>query len=209
MKKCPVCCCEMKPVHKMKGKLNTANVVNSLNDKVNRADLILYQCPSCSHGAIDNFLDDEFYTDFSVALGGNIVDDAAINQRSLLFEPMIEFIANNSPNTDSILEIGSGCGYLLKSAKNKYSKVVGVEPSKTEYDVSVKVAADCEIRNGFFSSSLGLKEKFSAFIATMVFEHIPDIRDAMKYAYSLLIDKGVGFVTVPNGQRMFMGGVLL
>lgn len=206
MKKCPICGFEMQEIQTLFGKLNTANVVNNYSDKVNRADLIIYKCPVCNHGAINNYLDDEFYTDFSVALGGDADNEAAINQRSKQFEPIIDFMVDKSPNVDSILEIGSGCGYLLKAAKKKYLKVLGVEPSKTEYDISVKVAPDVKIVNDFFSPKLGLKEQFSAFIATMVFEHIPDVTVAMEYAYNLLIDNGIGFITVPNGQRSFFGG---
>ena len=205
MKKCPICDSTMNEVQELKGKLNTANVVSSLEDKVNRTNLMIYKCPKCNHGVIDNFLDDEFYTDFSVALGDDI-DEAAVNQRSQKFDSMIEFLAEKSPNCDGIIEIGSGCGYLLNAAKKKFVRVLGVEPSKTEYDISVKVAPNCEIINDFFGSNLDINENFSAFIATMVFEHIPDVVDAMKYVYDLLIDGGVGFITVPNGQRAFRGG---
>lgn len=205
MRKCPVCGAEMKEVEILTGKLNTANVVRDSAEKVNRADLTLYKCPECEHGAIDNFLSDEFYTDFSVALG-DIDNEAAVNQRSKQFDPIIDFMVQNSPNTDSILEIGSGCGYLLRAAKRKYINILGVEPSKIEYDISVNVAPDVKIINDFFSPELGLKGKFSAFVATMVFEHIPDVAAVMKYAYDLLINDGVGFITVPNGQRTFSGG---
>lgn len=206
MKKCPICGSEMQEIQTLFKKLNTANVVNDYSDKVNRTDLTIYKCPACNHGAIDDFLDDEFYTDFSVALGGDATNELKADQRSKQFEPIIDFLAENSPNTDSILEIGSGCGYLLKAAKKKYLNVLGVEPSKTEYDISVNVSPDVKIINDFFGPALNLKEKFSAFVATMVFEHIPDVATTMGYAYDLLIDNGVGFITVPNGQRTFLGG---
>lgn len=206
MKRCPICGAEMKEVEILTGKLNTPNVVNDSTLKVNRADLTVYRCPVCEHGAIDNFLDEEFYYDFSVALGGEADDDAAVNQRSKQFEPMIDFMAEYSPNTDRLLEIGSGCGYLLNASKRKFMNALGVEPSKAEYDISTKVAPECDIINDFFNSGLEIKDKFSAFIATMVFEHIPDVVDAINYAHDLLVEDGVGFITVPNGQRAFLGG---
>lgn len=208
-KKCPVCGTEMKSIEILKNKLNTANVVEDWSIKVNRADLDIYKCPVCEHGAIDNFLDKEFYTDFSVALGGDIDNVAAINQRSKQFGPMIQFMSDNAPDTESLLEIGSGCGYLLNAAKNKFTKILGVEPSKVEYEISKQVASGCEVINDFFSSALNIKNRFSAFIATMVFEHIPDIGDAIRYAYDVLKDDGIGFITVPNGQRAFRGGVTM
>lgn len=206
MKKCPVCGETMRKVETLARKLNTANVVDDCAVKVNRADLTVYKCPACEHGAIDDFLDEEFYADFSVALGGDVNDEAAVNQRSRQFDSMIGFMAERSPDTDSFLEIGSGCGYLLKAAKRRFSYVLGIEPSKTEYEVSTKIAPECNIINDFFYSGLGIKDKFSAFMATMVFEHIPNVVDAIRYAYELLVEGGVGFITVPNGQRSFSGG---
>lgn len=202
---CPICGNEMMMKEVLKNKRNTSNVVDDYKiDK--RTDLKFYCCPVCGHGSINNVLDDGFYQDFSVALVGT--DDETINNyRASKYKPFIERLVQLAPDTDSIFEIGSGCGYLLKAAREKFNHVLGIEPSKKEYAVSKDIAPNCEVINNFFAPSLEIEGEYSAFVSTMAFEHIPNVRESMQYAFDLLKYGGVGLIQVPNGQRTANQGV--
>ncbi len=205
-RKCPVCGAITSAYEVLPNKINTANVVRSFNANVNLVDLTFYHCDQCGHGFIDNFLDSEFYEDFSVAMIGlKEGDKPIVDSRAAEFERMIAMLKDVSDDMESLLEIGSGGGYLLLEAKKHYRTVMGVEPSKKETEVAR--AKGLNIINDFFSPSLNIKERFSAFISTMVFEHIPDVRESMLYAYELLKEGGAGVIQVPNGQRTFFGKV--
>lgn len=205
--KCPICESGMVLKEILKDKRNTSNVVSDyFIDK--RDDLKFYCCPVCGHGRINDILEDGFYQDFSVALVGTD-DEAANNYRASKYKPFIERLAKLAPDTDSILEIGSGCGYLLKAAKERFTKVLGVEPSETEYKVSKEIAPNCEIRNEFFTPSLKLEKNFSAFVATMVFEHLPDVRESMQYSFDVLKNGGGGAHTGSEWTENRQSGRLL
>lgn len=203
--KCPICGENMNLKEVLRNKRNTSNVVQDYNtDK--RDDLGFYVCPVCDHGRINDVLDEGFYQDFSVALVGTD-DEATNNYRASKYKPFVEKLAKLAPDTDSIFEIGSGCGYLLKAAMEKFSKVLGVEPSEKEYEVSTEIAKGCMVINDFFMPSLNLERGYSAFVATMVFEHLPDPKESMLYSYEILKNGGVGLIQVPNGQRTVNQGV--
>ncbi len=206
VRKCPVCGAETSVFEMLPNKINTANVVRSFDAKVSLVDLAFYHCDQCCHGFIDNYLDSEFYEEFSVAMIGlKEGDKPIVDSRAAEFERLIAKLKQVGKDTASLLEIGSGGGYLLQEARKHYKKVLGVEPSKKETEVAR--AKGLEIINDFFSPKLAIKERFSAFISTMVFEHIPDVQEAMLYAYDLLAEGGVGIVQVPNGQRTFCGKI--
>lgn len=205
-KMCPVCGTMTKVFEILPHKINTANVVRAFNTNVSVVDLPFYHCEQCGHGFIENFLDSEFYEDFSVAMIGlKEGDKPIVDSRAAEFERMITALKNVNKDTEALLEIGSGGGYLLLEAAKHYKAVLGVEPSKKETEVAR--AKGLNIINDFFSPALNIKERFSAFISTMVFEHIPDVRESMCYAYDLLKEGGAGIVQVPNGQRTFLGKV--
>lgn len=189
-KECPVCKARMDQKEVFRDKLNTSNVVDDYQF-MKRSDFVFYQCPVCGHGVIQDVLDQGFYTDFSVALVG-ADDKAASNYRAAKYRPFVQKLAELAVDTDRIVEIGSGCGYLLKAAKEKFTQVLGVEPSGRECAVSRDIAPDCEIINDYFSPSLCLEKNVSAFAATMVFEHLPNIKEAMSYSFEFLKNGGGG-----------------
>lgn len=202
--RCPVCNNRMLKKENLKEKTNTPNVLSEIGENVQGVDLQLYQCPYCGHGTIDNILSENFYEEFTVA-----IDDKQVfsdtNVRNARFEKFLTRLIEIGKNRNSLLEVGSGYGCLLKTAMDFYKNVVGVEPSKLEAEIAKKMGLT--IICDYFTSEIVFEKQFSAFISTMVFEHLPNPREAIKHIYDNLEYDGVGMIQVPNGQRAFSNGI--
>lgn len=196
--KCPICNNAMFERECLKEKTNTPNILKESGRNINGISLQFYQCPVCLHGAIENILSKDFYEEFTVATDNkNNLSDT--NIRNIQFETFLEKLSKIGKSRDSLLEIGSGCGYLLKTATSYYKTVVGVEPSKREAEVAKKMGLT--IICDYFTPEINFERQFSAFISTMVFEHLPNPKVAIKHIYDNLEYNGVGMIQVPNGQR--------
>jgi cyclopropane fatty-acyl-phospholipid synthase-like methyltransferase len=182
-------------------KTNTPNVMKNYVKDVAKCDITFYRCPNCSHGYIENILAEDFYEEFTVALDDK-TDEHRENVRNAGFERIINRLLEiTGGDNESILEIGSGRGYLLKQALNHFEYGLGIEPSRVE----AKVAEDlgCDVLVDFFGRENKIDRKFSSFVSTMVFEHMPNPKEAISYAYDLLKDGGSGVIQVPNAQRTY------
>jgi len=186
---------------------NKTNVPNILKryEQVSKCTIPFYHCENCGHGYIENILSDNFYEEFTVALDDKS-DGFRDNIRNIGFNRIIDRLLEISHNdNDSILEIGAGRGYLLKQASKRYKYAFGVEPSKVEAAFAQSLGLNIMI--DFFGKHNNIERKFSAFVSTMVFEHLPDPKEAITYAYELLKDGGSGVIQVPNAQRTVVNKV--
>lgn len=202
--KCPICNEEMNLKEILKGKTNTPNILVNNEKNIEKVNIPFYVCSNCRHGMIENILNDDFYQEFSVAQ----IEETTLSKDSTrlkIFDKTIEKLKELNKDDESIIEIGSGCGYFLKRASEKYKYALGIEPSKTEAEFSKNMGLN--IKNCYFSKDLNLEIKFSAFACTMVLEHIPSPKDVLIYAYEILKEKGVGVIQVPNAQRTQINSV--
>jgi len=101
------------------------------------------------------------------------------------------------PGRRRLLDIGSGPGFFLKTAKNRGWNVMGIEPSRQA--AAHARGLGIEVAEGFFgakvASSLG---RFDAINLNNVLEHVPDPISILLAARQILEPGGVLCVGVPN-----------
>jgi 2-polyprenyl-3-methyl-5-hydroxy-6-metoxy-1,4-benzoquinol methylase len=101
-----------------------------------------------------------------------------------------------------LLDIGSGPGYFLRTAKARGWRVLGVEPSRQAVDCARRLGI--EVAEGFFNAETaeGLG-RFDAIQLNNVLEHVPDPATVLIAARELLESGGVLCVNVPNDYSSF------
>ncbi|MBF0275650.1 MAG: class I SAM-dependent methyltransferase [Nitrospinae bacterium] len=95
-----------------------------------------------------------------------------------------------------LLEIGIGHGDFLNGAKKQGFDVTGCETSKTIASY-VQKKYGVEVFNGYVED-FPKEREFDVIVLRHVLEHMPDPINSMKKIVSLLKDKGVLYIAVPN-----------
>jgi SAM-dependent methyltransferase len=106
------------------------------------------------------------------------------------------------PGRRRLLDIGSGPGFFLKTAKARGWRTLGVEPSRQAAKHARELGL--EVAEGFFNAETaqGLG-RFDAIQLNNVLEHVPDPANLLIVARSLLEPNGVLCVNVPNDYSPF------
>lgn len=202
--KCVICGCEMRKVESLK-KTNTPNIMKEYVKDVEQVAVSFYRCEFCGHGMIDDILSTDFYEEFTVAIDDNNQENRKNERTSGVDRIVNRLLEINNGEKESILEIGSGRGFLLNRAMDFFDYGLGVEPSRVEAEAAK--ALGLNILVDYFEPRLKIDRKFSSFVSTMVFEHLPNPKEAVVYAYELLKDGGSGLIQVPNAQRSYINKV--
>lgn len=96
----------------------------------------------------------------------------------------------------SVIDIGSGTGYLSKMLKEKGARdLYGVEPSEKNVQVSRKYFPDLEVQRGTLQT-LKVNRKFDIALAVLVFEHLEDPKKGLKKISRLLKKDGLLYLMV-------------
>jgi len=97
----------------------------------------------------------------------------------------------------SLLDIGAGIGQLLSLAKPYYEETQGIEVS----DTAIRIAKDkygLDLFRGTIETMVGYGKVFDNISLFHVLEHVPDPASLLRICYSLLSDRGVLIIAVPN-----------
>ncbi len=101
-----------------------------------------------------------------------------------------------------LLDVGSGPGFFLRTAKNRGWRTVGIEPSRQA--AAHARGLGLEIVEGFFgvetAAELG---RFDAISLNNVLEHVPDPVAVLRAARDILEPGGALCITVPNDFSPF------
>ncbi len=106
-----------------------------------------------------------------------------------------------------VLEIGVGVGdvitgFIAADSKRTYSLAVGTEFSKECLDISKEVSenqsVDVKFIQGGFSEAKDLSKSYDVIILSHVFEHIPDLNEALNQISGLLSEGGLLYIEVPG-----------
>jgi SAM-dependent methyltransferase len=101
------------------------------------------------------------------------------------------------PDRRRLLDIGSGPGFFLKTAKNRGWSVMGVEPSRQA--AAHARGLGLEVVEGFFGAKTAAQlGRFDAIHLNNMLEHVPDPIAILCEARAILEPGGVLCVGVPN-----------
>jgi len=114
------------------------------------------------------------------------------------FKDTLNLIEKYAPSGKRILEIGSNIGFTLNIAKENGYDVTGCELNDKCREIS-KLLWDIPVERDFFE----INEKFDIIVMCDVLEHLPDPNVALKKIHSLLNDKGLLFIQLPNRPSKF------
>jgi SAM-dependent methyltransferase len=106
------------------------------------------------------------------------------------------------PSRRSLLDIGSGPGFFLKTAQARGWNVKGIEPSRQA--AAHARALGVEVVEGFFNAdSAPMLGRFDVVHMNNVLEHIPDPIALVTLARDLLNPGGIVCINVPNDFSPF------
>jgi 2-polyprenyl-3-methyl-5-hydroxy-6-metoxy-1,4-benzoquinol methylase len=111
------------------------------------------------------------------------------------YKDTLNLIEKCAPPGKKILEIGSNIGFTLNIAKNNGYDVTGCELNDKCRELS-KLLWDIPVERDFFE----INKKFDIIVMCDVLEHLPAPDIALEKIYSLLNDKGLLFIQLPNRQ---------
>lgn len=162
---------------------------NPFIDKGVNIDMFL--CDDCNHFQIEYINNKDYYDEYIMIPHAESIYSFRERQINELF--------NLNSDSVSFIEIGCGDGGFLSHAAKKYKKVVGNEPSKIYSSLTKEKGFECI--DDYITSEFIVTEKFDAFCAKQVFEHLPNPVDVLLKINDLLNEGGVGFIEIPNGAK--------
>ena len=144
----------------------------------------------------ENYYAGEKPTFFSHAAEDQASGELAQTDRLEIFERSLP------PSQRRLLDIGSGPGFFLKTAKSRGWRVLGIEPSRQAAAHARELGV--EVVEGFFNAETapGLG-RFDVVHMNNVLEHIPDPISLVGLARDLLVPGGIACINVPNDFSPF------
>lgn len=170
-----------------------ANAYPDTNDKEEITfPLSVSKCKNCDHVQLNETIDPKIlFSEYSYASS----DSPSLVRHFMEYaDTVTSFIKLNK--NDSILEIGSNDGILLKEFKNiGYNHLYGVEPATNIAERSYHIK-DIKIYNNFFSYQLSQEIKkdqknIKLICANNVFAHVANIDSMIEGIVNLLDEDGV------------------
>ncbi len=162
----------------------------------------LYKCPSCN--LIFAHKDEQKIN--ATEIYDNYYQKETASRFGFLIELVVKMfrfvraykIFNLKPKAKSILDIGSGRGWMLYFLKKyfKYGKTVGTQIALNAYKFS-KEKLKLEIYNKDLLE-LSFKKKFDIITLWHILEHVENPEKYIERIYKLLDTKGILYIEVPN-----------
>lgn len=99
----------------------------------------------------------------------------------------------------SVLDVGSGFGKYSFALANKVKEVVGVEPFKQAFEISVKDNTYPNVKFYYgLIEDFDSQQKFDLILSLTTIEHMPDAEKSFKKMFNLLKPGGFMYITAPN-----------
>jgi len=168
-----------------------------------KRNIKFYKCPNCGHGFIDVEMEEDHYLKYSLL---NIDDNSMKSGggsaafKGAYYEKVLQDLSKEVIDRKKLLDIGCGTGEVLVHANKYFDLCQGIDPSEPECIAAREKG--CQVFQGYFGDDFK-EENYSAFISTQVFEHLSDPVKILKNAYRILTEGGVGYIDVPNGQKIY------
>lgn len=134
----------------------------------------------------------------------NVIDDdlreAGLSSlRKKNFEQLCRKITMIKAPGASLLEVGSAHGWFLEIAQRSY-RILGIEPERRMVELSLN--RGFPIRPGSFPGALQYGEQFDIIVFNDVFEHLPNVQEALKTCHSHLKEQGILVLNLPNSNGL-------
>ncbi|WP_019670876.1 class I SAM-dependent methyltransferase [Eudoraea adriatica] len=143
---------------------------------------------------LDSYYNSETYISHKDS-ADNLVDKLYQYIKKYNLKRKVSLINKYTDTNKTLLDIGTGTGSFLESAKQNGWNVYGIEPGKKARDLAKKKGLKLK-------ESLDLLEKRRFQVITLwhVLEHLPDLESQIKKITSLLEKDGTLIIAVPNFQ---------
>src|SRR5262249_55718045 len=106
-----------------------------------------------------------------------------------------------------LLDIGSGPGFFLKTAKDRGWRVLGVEPSRQASAHARGLGIDV-VENFFNAETATSLGRFDVVHLNNVLEHVPNPQEVVRLARDLLPKGGLICLNVPNDYTAFQASAV-
>lgn len=157
-------------------------------------------CPVCHYESGDLSLS------INEAITSEVLDEASreIALKALRVDNFKKIVkdATRFVQTDAstLLDVGCAHGWFLEQSAPRF-KVLGIEPDEV---VGRRAAArGLPVRIGYFPAALNADERFDVIVFNDVFEHIPDIREALYACRERLNRNGILILNLPSSTGIF------
>jgi 2-polyprenyl-3-methyl-5-hydroxy-6-metoxy-1,4-benzoquinol methylase len=138
--------------------------------------------------------------------------EAYVNRMNKRAAAQIDFIRQSVPELDlqtaDILEIGCGCGALLRQCGTGRGRKIGVEGDNIMADFASVYAIGADIINDIFRDKMFGENSFDVIIMSHVLEHIPNVRDFLQSLRHILKHDGYLFVEVPTEKKDYVANII-
>lgn len=205
IKKCPLCGAEATLVYEqMKG-------------YIEGVFYDIYECSFCEATSVDPLKSDEKIYEYIYNQANNVpgyeryyryaqlvekVRDplSLLSNSESVYWSVREVLTKDFPQKEnvSVLEIGSGLGYLTYSLNKSGYKTTGLDISKDAVAQANKRYGNYYEAGDLFVWSKSKRSKYDCVIMTEIIEHLEDPKSFVKVALSLLKSGGKLIVTTPN-----------
>lgn len=191
--RCPVC-----------GENNSEIFIDCKDFSITRENFQIKKCKSCAfkytypiptETEISRYYNSENYISHSDTKEG-LVNSLYHLVRKITLKSKLKLI-NKSGSKGSLLDVGCGTGYFLKTCKDNGWKVMGTEP-----DPKARGLAEKLTENEIYSSLFQVEDlkKFNVITLWHVLEHIHLLNESLIKIKTLLQDKGTLLIAVPNSD---------
>ncbi len=192
---CPICLCPDK------GILYKQNFNNNTVSAIEDYDVVV--CKKCGFIYADNIPSQNEMNNYYSAMSkyefnhrGGIVSDDYMDY----YTKIVDFSMPHLNNDAKILDIGCSTGGLLSIFKSRgYLDLLGIDPSFSCVNTARQLyGIQAKVNN---ISDFDSSEKFDLVILSAVLEHLVDFTDLIQKVRSLLKERGILFIEVPDALR--------
>lgn len=125
------------------------------------------------------------------------------------FERVLDALSrHHDPRGRALLDVGSAHGWFLEAATRRGYAATGIEPDAGMYAYSTRRGHDVAL--GLFPEALDSDAVFDVLVFNDVFEHLPDVNDALDSCRDLLRTGGLLALNLPSSRGpIFRASTLL
>jgi SAM-dependent methyltransferase len=127
--------------------------------------------------------------------------DALGDLRQRNIRAILEALGRLRPRRGRLLDVGSAHGWFLRAAAAEGWRAVGIEPDGEM--ARIALGEGNEVRAGMFPAALRDGETFDAITFNDVFEHLPDVEDALRSCKRALVPGGLLAINLPDARGPF------